>query len=298
MEIKMQVFNSFSSLLYPIYLITVFAAWSLWKKEKWLGPTLLALSFSSGAIIFLLVREHSNNYGNFEIGFLVGMHASTFVTLPLAAIGWHLGKKLNIRLAIILTAIAFLLNLLGAFSYQYLIKRNAENLKKEVTLDCAKLPYHCAIRDHKLDEIPNLKKKGMNIEARDSQARTALWYSINNQEAVKILLENKANPESFNDKSETPLAYVMVISLNPNLPIAKLLLEHGAQINRTIGFRKKISILNFAIINKNIDVINFALENGADPFFIDSYKKSACERLSKMPSEKIINLKKYCPTLN
>ena len=141
-----------------------------------------------------------------------------------------------------------------------------------------------------------LKKQGKDIEKRDFYSRSPLWYAISNEEAVRVLLENGANPDSFNLKNETPLAFVTVLSLKPNLRIAEMLIKHGANINRTIGFRKRISLLNLAIINGNPDVINFALENGADPNYIDQWKKSPCVRMWKMKNkEQIKNLDKYCP---
>jgi len=292
----MQEFNDYIIPLIPLYLIAVLCAWSLVKKEKWAMPALLALSFSSGALIILFVRSQATQYGNFEIGFTIGMYASVVATIPLALAGWYLGKKLSIRTVVVLSLSGVAANFLVAYTYQYVIKQNAETLKREIAFDCTKVPYHCAIRDNRLEEIPLLKKRGLNIEAHDSLSRSALWYGIHNEAAVKILLENGANPDSFNLKSETPLAYVSVMDLKPNLKIAKMLIDHGAKVNRTIGFRKKISILNWAIVNENIEVINFLLENGADPSFSDGYKKSACQRLSKFSNDQIPNFKKYCPS--
>ena len=293
----MNEFNNFTIPLIPFYLVAVLIAWSLFRKENILKSALMALSFSSGALIFLLVRQQSTDYGNFDIGYSVGMYGSAFITIPLAVFGWFFAKKLKLRTAILLTLISLFFNLLGAFAYHSLIEKNALTPKTEAPFDCIKLPYHCAIRDNRIADISKLKKKGLDIEAHDSQSRTALWYGINNIEAVKSLLENGANSQSYNMRSETPIAYVLVISLKPDIAIAKLLMDHGADINRTIGFRKKVSILNFAIINKNDDVINFVLENGGDPNFRDSYRKTACERFEKYPKDKIKNLEKYCQTL-
>ena len=291
----MQEFNNYTLLIIPFLLVAVLIGWSLFRKEKWLAPALLALSFSSIALIFLFVRNLNPSHGIVDVGFTVAMYASVAVTIPLAIFGWYLGSKLNKPLAVLISIVGLALNFLMAYGYQNMVKKNAETIKAVETFDCSKLPYHCAIRDNRLADIPALKNKGLDIEAHDSSSRSPLWYGINNEEAVKVLLENGANPDSFNQKSETPLAYVLVISLKPNLSVARLLIKHGALINRTIGFRKKISILNLAIINKNIDVINFALENGADPHFVDGYKKDACERLKKLPVDQIPNLKKFCP---
>lgn len=293
----MQEFNDYTIPLMPFVLVAVLVVWSLWKKEKWIGPALLALSFSSGALVFMIVRQQTAHYSNFEVGFSIGMYASIVATIPLAAFGWYVGKKLSLRLSVLIAVVGLIANFLLAYAYQYKIKKNAETLKVEMPLECPKVPYHCAIRDNRLQDIPLLKKRGFDIEARDASSRSALWYGINNEEAVKILLENGANPDAFNMKNETPLAYVVVMSLKPNLSIGKLLVSHGAQVNRTIGFRKNISLLNFAIVNKNFEAINFLLENGADPYFIDGYKKSACLRMKDMTTDQVPNLKKYCPRL-
>lgn len=287
-------FTDYTTLAIPLVIIVTLIIWSLWKKEKWIASSLLAFSLSSGALIFLFVRENATRHENFEVGFAIGMYASSFLTIPITGLGWYLGKKFTTRFALITAITIFFFNFIVAYTYQYIVKKNAEALNIKIVFDCKKLPYHCAIQNNQLKEIAVLKRNGANIEARDFLSRPPLWYAIDNIEAVKLLLENGANPDSFNVNSETPLAYVTVLSLKPNFQIAQLLLNHGALINRTIGFRKKISILNFAIVNQNIEAINFALENGADPTFRDGYKKSPCERLVKMPKEQFERYKKYC----
>lgn len=290
----MQDSNELIVTLIPFFLVALLTAWLLWKKEKWLPSALLGLSFSCGPLIILLVRDELLQYGNFSVGFSVGIYASLVATIPLAVFGWFLGRRLSTRVSVSIAIAGFLLNIAVVFTYQYVIKLNARTLQKEIVFNCEETPYHCAIRDNKLDDIPKLKGSGKDIEKRDFLSRSPLWYAIHNEEAVKVLLENGANPDSFNLKSETPLAYVLVLSLKPDLRIAEMLMKHGANINRTIGFRKKISILNMAIVNGNIDVINFALKNGADPHYIDGWKKSPCVRLWKMNTDKIHNFEKYC----
>ena len=280
----------------PFALVVLLTVWSLIKKEKWVMPAFLGMTFSCGPLLFMAVREQLLRYGNFEVGFQAGMYASLVATLPLAAFGWFLGKKLSTRIAVALALLAIASNYAVVYSYQYMVMTNAEVLKAEVPFKCEETPYHCAIRDNRLGDIAELKKQGKDIEKRDFYSRSPLWYAISNEEAVRVLLENGANPDSFNLKNETPLAFVTVLSLKPNLRIAEMLIKHGANINRTIGFRKRISLLNLAIINGNPDVINFALENGADPNYIDQWKKSPCVRMWKMKNkEQIKNLDKYCP---
>lgn len=279
----------------PYFLILILVIWSLVKKEKWFISAFLSLSFSCAPLLFVFVGEDAIKYGNFQVGFAIGKYASIVATIPFAVFGWYLGRKLSFRTAFVVATIGFISNFGVVKVYQYLIKRNSETLHKEVVLDCAKLPYHCAIRENKLDEIAKLKKAGFDINVRDFNSRSALWYGVNNAQAVKLLLESGADPDSFNIYGETPLAYSLVISLKPNLEIAKMLLAHGAQINRSVGFRKKINILNFAIVNKNLEVINFILENGADTQNLDGYRKTPCQRLVKFSPGEIKNLDKYCP---
>lgn len=293
----MNEFNDYTFPLIPFYLVAFLVGWSLWKKEKWFAPALLGLIFSSGPLIFLLVRDPAAHYTNFEVGFSIGMYASVVMTVPLAVFGWYLGKKLSVRKSALVGIIALGMNVFGAHAYQTMIKKNAETLKKEIVFDCEKVPYHCAIRDNRLQDISVLKQQGKDIEARDQLSRSALWYGIDNEAAVKALLENGANPDGFNLKNETPLSYVLVMSLKPNLDIARLLVKHGAKVNRTIGFRKNISLLNFAIVNKNYASVRFLLENGADPEFVDGYKKSSCHRLKKLADE-LPDLQKYCAPKN
>lgn len=281
----------------PYALTALLLVWSLIKKEKWFLPTIMSLSFSSSTFFFMLVGEEASKQGHFQVGFSIGMYASLVATIPLAWFGWVLAKKFKPIFSAVMIVVALLFNYGVSHAYQYKIKQNALSLKTEVVFDCAKLPYHCAIRENQIEEIPKLKQNGFNIEARDSLSRSALWYGIENEHAVIALLESGANPDGFNMKQETPLGYVMVLSLKPNLNIAKLLIKYGANINRTIGFRKNISILNFAIINGHKDVILFALENGADTKYIDGYKKTACQRFLKMPKEQTLDYKKYCPEL-
>lgn len=290
----MQEFNLFSIPMIPYFVIVGLILWSLWKKDKWVVPTFLALSFASAPLAFVLVGEEASRLGNFQVGFEIGKYASVVATVPFAVFGWYLGKKLSVRLALLLALIGVVLNLAVVKAYQSLIKKNAEILSKEITFDCQKLPFHCAIKENRFDDIATYKNAGHDINARDMSSRSALWYGIENEKAVQMLLSHGADPDSFNIYGETPLAYILVISLRPNLKIAEMLMKSGANINRTVGFRKKISILNFAVVNDNYDAINFALENGADPNFSDGYRKTPCQRLTKMPANKIRNLAKYC----
>lgn len=290
----MKISSEQQILMIPYLLLMMLIIHAMVKKKKWFSSAVLALGFSIGPVLFHLLKNDLLAHGNFRVGLSLGMSVSLVATIPLLVFGWYLGHRFQSRFVYLLALLGVILNLGVVKSYQYVINGNAAVLNKKIDFDCQKNPYHCAVRDNNLGIISELKLKGFDIESRDLLSRSALWYGIDNFEAVKTLLDNGANPDSFNIYGETPLAYSMVISLSPNLKIAQLLIDKGAEINRMFSFRKKISILNFAIVNKNYDAINFALANGADPYIVDGYKKSPCERLKKMNLEDVPKRDFYC----
>lgn len=279
----------------PYLLIIILVIRSFFKKEKFINSAILSICFSSIIFIFLTHKSYFISNPNFAIGLNVVIYASIAITIPLSIAGWVIGKKSSFTKTIVIGMIALLCNFSVLQMYMHVLNKNKNLLNQEAKIDCQKLAFHCAIKNNQLDKILELKKSGHDIEARDTLSHTPLWYAINNKNAVKILLENGANPDSFNIYGETPLAYSLVISLTPNLEIAQLLINHGADINRTVGFRKKISILNFAIVNNNINAINFALSNGAITDTPDDYKKTPCQRLKTFAKNQIKNIEKYCP---
>jgi tetratricopeptide (TPR) repeat protein len=85
-----------------------------------------------------------------------------------------------------------------------------------------------ALSAHTKDVIPELSKVGISIDIQDPKGGTPLLYAIakNKFEAVKTLLELKANPNKVISKEGwTPL---MVATANQNKELVALLLEFGA----------------------------------------------------------------------
>jgi ankyrin repeat protein len=54
--------------------------------------------------------------------------------------------------------------------------------------------------------VERLLKKGADLEAKDLNGQTPLFYAVGNIEAVKLLLEKGANPESKDRYGRTPLS--------------------------------------------------------------------------------------------
>lgn len=286
--------NELIIVLIPVLLTTMLLINSLFRKCEYFKPFLVSIAFSSISLIFILARSLSHLEAVANVGFEIGIISSPVATIPLAYVGWKFGEKKS--LLKILFSIIFSLSLYFsmAFSYIKIVQKNSLDQKVRTVLDCSKLPYHCAIRDQKLGEIEKLKSEGFNIEARDQwSGDTALWYGLHNAMAVQILIKNGASGNSINYQNETPLAKVLVINLEPNFEVARILLENGANINQKFGIKKQKTILNVAIISKDVKVVDFSLEHDADPFMKDDYDKNACDRMksSKFFASKKLNEK-------
>lgn len=80
----------------------------------------------------------------------------------------------------------------------------------------------------KPDIVQTLIMRGADVEAKDREGNTALHRGIKSFDCVKILLENKANPNQPNNLGTTPLIYA---STNSTPKINKLLLEAKADLN-------------------------------------------------------------------
>jgi hypothetical protein len=96
-------------------------------------------------------------------------------------------------------------------------------------------------------------------------------------EIVKILLINGADPNFVRKGDWSPLVCCVVapyadeVDLTPNLlACAKLLLDHGADVNWKADFTNKRTPLHFAGGNKNPEFAALLLSRGADPLATDS----------------------------
>lgn len=286
--------NDLIIVLIPVGISIILVLNSLWRKKDWVKPFLLSVSASSISFIFIMCRYNNILSEHAAIGFNIGMISSPIITIPLAITGWKLGRHFSNSKSLIIFFSFILSYALLAMGYLQVIKKNTLDQQVKIELDCKKLPFHCAINKHQLSEIPKLKLQGFNIEARDQRSgNSALWYSLQNSDAVSALLTNGANPDSINYQNETPLSWVLVTSLKPDLEIAKLLLSHGADINKKFGIKKQKTILNVAIIDNDASVVDFALENGANHLLKDDYDKNACDRMKRMDfkASKLLNSK-------
>jgi ankyrin repeat protein len=89
-----------------------------------------------------------------------------------------------------------------------------------------------------------------------------LAVSMKHPEVVRVLLENGANPDAVDFNKETPL---MGAALNGHLKIAKLLIEHGCDVNkRNNRGGYALSFANNGLNeNRNPDLVQLLIDNGA-----------------------------------
>ena len=104
-----------------------------------------------------------------------------------------------------------------------------------------------------------LLENGANIDARDSQDKTALYTACNfeNYEIVQELL--KHNPK-IDPKAAHDLSPLQIAAYRGSVKTVEVLLKHGANINH-LDFNKR-STLNFGINGGDSLIVKTLLDNG------------------------------------
>ena len=125
--------------------------------------------------------------------------------------------------------IAMEYNMIGII--EYFIRNNASFINKVDIWGCTYL--HLAIKRNRPQIIELMIKLGFNINAKCNQGFTPLYHAIRyygSEIIVKILLENGADIETKTpQRCLTPLMGAIMAN---RLSIAKVLIEHGASLNR------------------------------------------------------------------
>lgn len=140
-------------------------------------------------------------------------------------------------------------------------------------------PLHCAST---VEMVDILLKNGANIDAKDRQNRTPLFYAAAHGEAkvVEKLLQYGANVNAKSSLfaysyhiSDTSLHYAI---RNGNSEIVKILLQHGVNPNEVILLQENDEFihneypLHCAVLNGFLEIVEILLEHGADPYIKNS----------------------------
>lgn len=164
-------------------------------------------------------------------------------------------------------------------------------LKGSKRSDNSSVALFLSAAEHKrVEQVKRLLDKGINVNSKDEDGRTALSLAAENgQEAmVKILLENGAEldsngqavlwwaaryghdkvvkllldkgakTDSTDDCGQTPLS---AAAQKGHEMVVKLLLENGADVNSKVAYGK--TALSFAAAEGHITILKLLIENGA-----------------------------------
>ncbi len=113
----------------------------------------------------------------------------------------------------------------------------------------------------------------VNVDATDANGRTMLMLASFDGHAttVRLLCENKANPNLRDSNRRTALMYA---ASGSNASTVEILLAHGAQVNVTDGGEGWTALM-FAAAEGHKEVVQMLLDKGADPRLTDIDGESA-----------------------
>ena len=85
---------------------------------------------------------------------------------------------------------------------------------------------------------------------------------------AKLLLQNKANPNATDEGGYTPLHWVALTMSNSRVEFSQTLMEYGADVN--LQNKEGCTPLHIAERSDHTDMVEFLLDNGANPTIVDS----------------------------
>jgi len=143
--------------------------------------------------------------------------------------------------------------------FKLLIKHNANINTIQLLREWETNLIHVVCKQNKLEYLKLLVEANCEINIRDNCHMTPMDHACKrgNTKIIKYLIDNNANYIHYN--TILPIHWA---SLSSNEDALKILLENGANINSFDfdGYRP----IHYACRNKNIDVLKLLLENNAD----------------------------------
>ncbi|EEE62010.1 hypothetical protein OsJ_16792 [Oryza sativa Japonica Group] len=122
------------------------------------------------------------------------------------------------------------------------------------------LPVDPKDDDGNLDLMKLFLSKGVDVESESDAGTPLIWAAGHGQqEAVKLLLQHDAKPNTENDDGITPLLSAVAAG---SLPCLDILIQAGAHPNIRAG---GATPLHIAADGGNMEIINCLLKAGSDP---------------------------------
>ncbi len=162
-----------------------------------------------------------------------------------------------------------------------------ENKEKEENKKLIK-----AINHGNIIEVQNAIKNGANVNAPDTSAG-AKWTPLmtaafrGNFPIAKLLIESGADVNASNAYGDTPL----YLAANTSFELAKLLLEKGANVNGS--YSNNLTPLMRASIDGKIETVKLLLANGADPKFVNKDRRDAYSYAKDPQIKQILNSERF-----
>ncbi|WEL85279.1 ankyrin repeat domain-containing protein [Pseudomonas sp. CBSPCAW29] len=113
-----------------------------------------------------------------------------------------------------------------------------------------------------------LLAKGLPPNLRNHNGDTLLMLSAyhGHVDAVKVLLEFKADPQIANDKNQLPIAGA---AFKGNLPVVKALIEGGALVEGASSSDGRTALMMAAMFNRT-EMVDYLISQGANPKATDA----------------------------
>ncbi|WP_321864367.1 ankyrin repeat domain-containing protein [Pseudomonas paraveronii] len=117
-----------------------------------------------------------------------------------------------------------------------------------------------------------LLAKGLPANLRNHNGDTLLMLAAyhGHTDAVKVLLEFKADPQIANDKHQLPMAGA---AFKGHLPVVKALIEGGAPVDASSS-DGRTALMMAAMFNR-VEMLDYLLSQGANPKAIDAQGATA-----------------------